>query len=400
MNSGEFLRAPTRSSPASPDSMPSPAPSSSPQAPPPPPFALSLEPLRQQITVTTTGRQETALESFLPVTTIETVELAPKAAPSLGEVLNRQPGIAMRSFGPGTTRPVVRGYDGDRVLILQDGIRTGSVSSQSGDHGEPIDATSLERVEVVRGPATLLYGSNAIGGVVNAISRHDLIHQHPHEGLKGYVTGLAGNANANAGGSAGLEYGTGNWMLWGSGGGQRTGEYNTPIGKIHNSQTRLEHGSGGIGRYGDKSFFSLSYGLNSANYGVPSGEEAGHGHEEDAVLALRRHSFRFNGGAKNLESGLDRFQLTLNYSDYNHKELIDDHIESHFFNKQFVYRTVFDQKRKGPLGGSFGFWGLCRDFRSEGEEALAPPVDQNAFAVFAGESLDLESTRLQFGGRL
>jgi len=364
-------------------------------------FTLAFDPLRQQVTVTASGRQETTLASFLPVTTIETAELAPKAAPSLGEVLNRQPGIAMRSFGPGNTRPVVRGYDGDRVLILQDGIRTGSVSSQSGDHGEPMDVTSLERIEVVRGPATLLYGSNAIGGVVNAISRHDLIHQHPHEGLKGYVTGLAGNANANGGGSGGLEYGFGNWLVWGSGGGQRTGEYNTPIGKIHNSQTRLEQGSGGLGRYSDKSFFSFSYGLNQARYGVPSSEDGAdeHGHE-DAVLALRRHSFRLNGGAKNMESGLDRVQLTLNYSDYNHRELIDGETESHFFNKQFIYRTVFDQKRKGPLSGSFGFWGLRRDFKSVGEEALSPPVDQDAFAAFAVQSLDFESTRLQFGGRL
>ena len=147
---------------------------------------------------------------------MESLELANKSAPSLGKVLENEPGIAKRSFGPGTTRPVVRGFDGDRVLILEDGMRTGTLSFQSGDHGEPIDANDLERLEVIRGPATLLYGSNAMGGFVNAVSRHGLLHQHPHEGEKGYITGLGGSTNELGGGSAGPEYGFGKSWISGS----------------------------------------------------------------------------------------------------------------------------------------------------------------------------------------
>ena len=361
-------------------------------------FDLVADVLKQSVTVTASGRMESTQEAFLPVTTIESLELSSKSAPSLGEVLERQPGIAKRSGGPGSTRPVVRGFDGDRVLVLEDGIRTGSMSSSSGDHGEPIDVDSLERIEVVRGPATLLYGSNAIGGVVNAISRHDLIHEHPHDGVRGYATAIGGSANANGGGGAGLDYGVGRWLIWGKAGGQRTGEYGTPIGTIPNSQTRSEQGAGGLSRYGDKSFLSLSYGINDAKYGVPF--DPGNKDAEAAVLALRRHAFRFNGGAKNLSGVLERVQFTLSYSDYNHKELLEDQIQSHFFNKQFIYRGVFEQDRKGRLSGSFGFWGMRRDFRTEGVEVISPPVDQNAFAVFAVESLDFEKTRVQFGGRL
>ncbi|MBK5293675.1 MAG: TonB-dependent receptor, partial [Acidobacteriia bacterium] len=361
-------------------------------------FELAADVLKQSITVTASGKMESTQESFLPVTSVESLDLSAKSAPSLGEVLEGQPGIAKRSGGPGSTRPVIRGYDGDRVLVLEDGIRTGSLSSSSGDHGEPIDPNSLERIEVVRGPSTLLYGSNAIGGVVNAISSHDLIHQHPHEGLKGYATGLAGAANANAGGSAGLEYGFRRWLLWGNGGGQRTGEYNTPIGRILNSQTRSEQAAGGFSHYGDKSFFSLSYGINGSQYGVPLSPEKDDA--EAAVLAMRRHSFRFNGGAKKMGAVLDRAQFTLSYSDYNHKELVLEDIESHFFNKQFIYRGVFEQDPNGRLLGSFGFWGMRRDFRADGADTISPPVDQNAFAVFAVESLDFEKTRVQFGGRL
>ena len=92
------------------------------------------------------------------------------AAGTLGATLENQPGIALRSFGPGPARPVVRGLDGDRVLIVEDGLRMGDLSSQSGDHGVNVNPAAATSIEVVRGPATLLYGANAIGGLVNVVT--------------------------------------------------------------------------------------------------------------------------------------------------------------------------------------------------------------------------------------
>jgi len=266
-------------------------------------FTLRLAAVRERVTVTASGREEATLDTISTTDTKDSLELTIKSAPSLGEVLENEPGIAKRSFGPGTTRPVVRGFDGDRVLILEDGMRTGTLSYQSGDHGEPIDANNLERVEVIRGPATLLYGSNSIGGVVNAISRHGLLHEHAHTGMKGYITGNGGTTNDMGGGSAGLEYGTAKWQFWLGGGGQRTGTYNTPAGEVPNSHTRSEHASGGLGRFGEKGFFSLNYNFSDARYGIPFDQE-----EEDPEvvdLVMRRHAARFNGGVKNVGSFLD-----------------------------------------------------------------------------------------------
>ena len=104
---------------------------------------------------------------------------------TLGATLENQPGVAERSFGPGPSRPVIRGLDGDRVLILEDGQRVGDLSSQSGDHGVPLNPASATRIEVVRGPATLLHGSNAIGGLVNVIS--DTIPTRAIQGSHGGV---------------------------------------------------------------------------------------------------------------------------------------------------------------------------------------------------------------------
>ena len=243
-------------------------------------FRLRLAAVRESITVTASGREESTVAAIQSVATLEQTELPLRSAASLGDVLENEPGIAKRSFGPGNSRPVIRGFDGDRVLILEDGIRTGTLSYQSGDHGEPIDVNKLERLEVVRGPATLLYGSSAIGGVVNAISRHDVFDQHTHEGVRGYITGVGGSNNGLGGGSAGFEFGTKNWEFWASGGGQRTGDYETPIGEVQNSQTRLEQTDGGLGRYGDKGFLSFNYSFTDARYGIPVDPE-----EEDPEVA-------------------------------------------------------------------------------------------------------------------
>jgi iron complex outermembrane recepter protein len=146
-------------------------------------FILRLSGPREQVTVTASGREQSTFDAFQSVTSLDSVSLVEKSHTSIGDVLDGQPGVAKRSFGPGTTRPIIRGFDGDRVLILQDGIRTGSLSFQSGDHTEPLDVLNLSRLEVVKGPATLLHGSSAIGGVVNAITGHHHVHVHPHEGF-------------------------------------------------------------------------------------------------------------------------------------------------------------------------------------------------------------------------
>jgi iron complex outermembrane receptor protein len=341
------------------------------------------------------------LETFQAVTAVDSLELATRPATSLGEVLADQPGVAKRSFGPGTTRPVLRGFDGDRVVVLQDGLPTGTVSSQSGDHGEPIDPTAVDRIEVVKGPATLLYGGSALGGVINVITGHHQVHRHPHEGTRGYISGNAGSGNSLGGGSAGFEFGTGKWLVWGDGGGQRTGDYQTPVGRVENSHTRMSNTFGGFGRYGERTLFSVNYGLQEGRYGIPFGAhedgEADHAHVD---LSFRRHNLRFNVGRKNLGSGLDHFDLALNYSDWMHKELEGDAVGTQLFNKQFIYRGLFEQKPLHGLAGRFGFSGLERHYKAAGEERLSPPVTERGFALFALEELSLSKVRFQVGGRL
>jgi len=370
-------------------------------------FSLRLAVVHEQVTVTATGREETTLEAFQAVVSLETLDLAPKAAASLGEALEHESGVAKRSFGPGTSRPVIRGFDGDRVSILQDGMATGTLSSQSGDHGEPVDASSVERIEVVRGPATLLYGTNALGGVVNIITGHHQVHPHAHRGVRGFLLATGGSNNGQGGGNGGFEIGRGKWMLFASGGGLRTGDYQSPAGTVENSHTDITHTTAGAGRFTGRSFFRFSYGDYRGQYGIPP-VPAAEGHHDDqhehaegpVDEKWRRQNLRWTGGLQNLGAGFDRFTLHLNYSDWNHSEMVEGHTHTRFFNKQFSYRGVLDQRRRGPLFGSLGAQGLRRDYHVVGEEALTPPVTQDAFAVFALQQLSLDRFRLQLGGRL
>ena len=201
--------------------------------------ALALSPIHEQVTVTTSARGEsTALEQFNSVTTLDSFDLSKDMWGTVGEALQNEAGVAKRSFGPGPSRPIIRGFDGDRVLIMNDGTRTGDLSSQSADHNVSIDPANLERIEIIRGPATLLYGSNAVGGVVNTITPQDSFRRSRPQGMRGQAVFDAGNANSQLGGNANLRYGNGNWMVWGGGGSRRTEDYDTPEGTVENSRDR------------------------------------------------------------------------------------------------------------------------------------------------------------------
>jgi iron complex outermembrane receptor protein len=358
-------------------------------------FQIMLRIVGEQVTVTSGVDEVTQSTAMQSTDTVTAIQLAERNSQSFGEALDREPGVAKRTFGPGTSRPVIRGFTGPRVVVLQDGNGTGSLGFQSGDHAEPIDVLSLEKIEIVKGPGTVLYGGSGMGGVVNAITGHE----SAHKGFRGYLTGVGSTNNYQGGGGAGVEFGTKNWLFWGNGGGQRSGDYDTPIGRITNSFTREGNGSGGLGYYSDKAFASFDYIFNKRRYGIPFDPTQ----EDPEVVFLnpRRHSVRFNGGLRDLESFVNGAQFSVQYNNYEHQEsnFFTNEVNTQFNNKTLDYRGVFDERKSSRWSGTFGFSGLHRDYSSSGEEALAPPTKQNAFALFGLQTVDFEQFSVQLGGR-
>ena len=375
-------------------------------------FQVEIASIKEQVTVTASGTEQSVFDSFQSVNSVGSTRISQRASTSLGEVLETETGVAKRSFGPGSSRPVIRGFDGDRVLVLQDGVRSGSVASQSGDHGETVDPMSAERIEVVKGPGTLLYGSNALGGVVNVIGHHE---DEAHDGVRGFLTGVGGTTDKQAGASGGLEYGFSKWLVRMSASAQRTGDYDTPLGEVPNSASRSNAMTFGGGYYGDKAYIGASYGFDVRRYGIPFAalfeEEPVEGGElptvdEEIDIRARRHNFRVSGGFRNLTNPLTSgVQFNFDYTDYRHKEIerVDDidEVGTVFDNKTFSYRSLFEQTKHGKLTGRFGFEGFGRSYEVNGAEQLIQgEVKHNAFSLFALEELDLERVKFQFGGRV
>jgi len=329
---------------------------------------------------------------FQPTSVLAGQDLAKQLSMSIGDTLESEPGVASRSFGPATTRPVIRGLGGDRVLILEDGQRTGDLSMQSADHAVTVNPAAAQRIEVVRGPATLLYGSNAIGGLVNVIT--DQILSTPLQGTTGNATFDAGTGASETGAAADVRVGNGRFALVAGGGGRHSGDVKTPEGEVINSQSRSAFGSVALSFTGAKAYFGGSYGYDDTKLGIPVVEEG--------ILQStpRKHSIALRGGAHDLTGVFEAFRATATIRRYKHEELEGEEVGTAFKNDTTELELIGNHRTFGRMKGSIGGWVLGRAFDAVGAEALSPAIDQNGVAAFVYEEVAWPHVTFQFGGRL
>jgi iron complex outermembrane recepter protein len=330
--------------------------------------------------------------SFQPTSVLAGQDLTRELASTVGATLLTQPGMALRSFGAAPARPVIRGLDGDRVLILEDGQRTGDLSSQSGDHGVTINPASASKIEVVRGPAMLMYGSNAIGGLVNVIA--DSVPDAVVTGVRGSATADLGSNAGQASGAADVWWGNARWALHAGGGGTRAGDYESPDGRIDNTQSRNGFGSVGLSWTGSKGYVGASYGYEDTRYGLP--------YVEDGLVELtpRRHLVNVKGEARNLGGFFTGVKGSFAARRYKHEEIVGSEVGTRFSNDTNELEVSATHRAAAGLSGAMGAWVMGRSFVAEGEEALSPPVDQRGVAAFLFEEFAWHHVTLQVGGRL
>ena len=282
-------------------------------------------------------------ESYQATTVLDGQELAKNLEATIGATLSEAPGVALREFGPGPARPVIRGLDGDRVAVLEDGQRMGDLSSQSGDHAVPTNPASARKIEVVRGPATLLYGANAIGGLVNVIT--DSIPTERVQGTSGNITVNLGSNGGAAGGAGDIHVGRGSVALHLGGAGTRSGNYRTPEGEVDNSSSRMAMGQVGASWVGNRSYVGASYGYDDSKYGIPVVEEG------QISLTPKRHSFSARAGAQNLDGWLQSYRATIGVRRYQHSELEGAEIGTTFHNDTIEGEALLSHRRVGRLVG-------------------------------------------------
>jgi len=337
-----------------------------------------------------------AKDSFVSFQSTEALggqELTQELQPTLGATLENQAGVALRSFGPGPARPVIRGMDGDRVLIAENGLRMGDLSSQSGDHGVNVNPASAQRIEVVRGPATLLYGANAIGGLVNVITNE--IPTAPVTRATGLLT-LDAASGAPGGGAAGnVTVGNGRFAVNFAGAGRRQNDFKSPDDTIPNSFNRAGMAQVGAAYTAATGFLGASYGYDKTHYGIPF-VEAG-----ETNLNPRRQNFTVRGEKRGMGSFFDSFRGSLGVRRYRHDELNGEEVATSFRNDTSELELLAHHGAARKLHGAIGGSVLTREFEATGEEALSPLVDQKGFAAYLYEEVDASSlVQFQLGGRI
>ncbi|MBI5277827.1 MAG: TonB-dependent receptor [Burkholderiales bacterium] len=353
--------------------------------------------------VIVTGNPLGATDLVTPAASLSGTGLALRSQGSLGETLNGLPGVSSTYFGPVASRPVIRGLDGDRVRVLANGSTLGDVSGLSYDHGVAADAIAVERIEVLRGPAALLYGGTAIGGVVNVID-----NRIPRDRIEAMAAKLdAGHVPGNREGSAAalLEGGTGRMAWHGDLFRRSSGDVRVPVqlpctngaaawvaNRICNSSARAEGASVGGSVFFDHGYAGLSAGTFSNRYGSVA--------EDEVTLAMRSRRLAFEGEWRRLSGWFERIKVQASRNDYTHTEFEAAVAGTRFAQAGNDLRVEAGHRAWHSLRG---VWGLQADgsrFSASGTEAFTPSSRTRQSAVFAYEELGVPWGRLDFGARV
>lgn len=372
----------------------------------------------------------------------------------LGEVLAKLPGVSASSFSPGASRPVLRGFGGERVKVLADGIGAIDASSTSDDHAVTIDPLLVDRIEVLRGPAVLLYGNQAIGGAVNVIGKR-IPPSVPDEAV--HIDALASLDTATDRREIGASFDVplgpnvafhvdGSWRKTGDvqipgyvaskglradlladaaeheeeGEAEEAGELReiaNRSGTLANSATETKSAGAGIAFFSGNSNLGVSFGYYDTLYGVPSRPGGGHHHEDehdhdhdhdheeeghdhgDVTIGMKQYRVDLRGVLDLGDGFFDEVRTRWGYSDYTHTEFEGDEIGTVFDVSGVEGRVELVQSERNGWRGSIGGQYSHVDFGAVGEEAFVPPNTTESFALFALQEVDLNQIELEVGGR-
>jgi iron complex outermembrane receptor protein len=287
---------------------------------------------------------------------------------------------------------VIRGFGGDRIRVLENGMGVGDASNVSEDHAVSTDPLSADRIEVVRGPATLMYGSNAVGGVVNVLD-HRIPDHVPEPAVVGAAELRCGSNAEEKSGGASLDGGFGSlgWHLDGMK--RESDDYETPLGTLTNSDIDSAAVTAGASWIAKSGFVGLSYGGFDTNYGIPNPEEP-------VRIDLEQRRWDAEGEYNASLGFLRAIRARVGHTDYRHAEVEDTgEVGNTFFNKSWEGRVELPHRQLGAFLGSFGVQYAHRDFSAVGEEAFVPPTVTKNGALFLFEEIGSDPVKVELGAR-
>lgn len=358
---------------------------------------------------------KTVAETALPVTVMSGADLQQRAASSIGATLDSSPGLANASFGPGVGQPVIRGQQGPRVQVLENGASSGDASGVSADHAVTVEAMLAESIEVLRGPSTLLYGGGAIGGVVNVIDNRipkQAVDGQLFDGVSGAIEYRHDNNDDGNTSVFKLDGGSGaiGWHLdgvyrdWGDieipgSAFNRAHIVDTPdsSGFVGNTAGRNHGLSGGVSWLFDSGYLGVSVSDMSNYYGIP----AVAGGESGIHIDMQQQRYDVAGEWGDLGDLVEALRWRLTYTDYAHEELEDTGaVGTRFTNKTWQNRVELVH---GEIAGWHGVVGLQlkrSDFAALGEESFVPESITQSAGLFAVEDYHFDDVIYELGLRV
>ena len=412
----------------------------------------------EEVHVTGVLRDRSANELAQSVSVVREQTLERITSSSLGETLAGQLGVSSSFFSAGSSRPIIRGLAGARVRIMEDGIDSMDASTLSVDHAVSIDPLVAEQIEIFRGPTTLLYGSGAVGGVVNTVTNR-IPEYAPDDGFEGVVELRGDTAADSRSGVLALD-GGGEYFAWHLDGVSReTDDYEIPgfadleageegyeehaddldeehaedheealPGLVENSDLRGEAFSLGGSWLRDNGFLGVSVSGFETNYGIPGHhaphedeehhdldegdheDEVGHaddddddgheGEEEVVRVDMKQTRVDLKGGWVGLSGAIEAINLRFGANDYEHVELEGEEIGTRIENDAYEGRLEFMHTPWGAWDGAFGLQISERDYSAIGAGAFVPPVHTSSYGAFVIEQRDVASWQVSLGARL
>jgi iron complex outermembrane recepter protein len=365
-----------------------------------------------EIIVTANRSDQTLFQQVQPTTVLKGDELQLKLQPTLGETLNNEPGVSSTSFGPGASRPIIRGLGDDRVRILQNGTSVLDVSNVSPDHAVAADPLSIRSVEIVRGPATLLYGPNTIGGVVNVMDDRIATERFTGSSPTGKYETQYGSVDDLYSQSGAITWGTGPIVFHLDGFDRETSDIDIPgfarsaekraadplppggveaRGTVPNSATESK-GAGLGGSYiWDGGYLGLSFSGIDSTYGTVG--------EPDVTIDLRQRRWDLRGASYTPAPWIKEIGYKVGYSDYEHTEFEGPNAGTQFLTEGIDARAEVLHNKIGLMEGAFGVESQWSEFSALGTEAFLPVVDNQVHSLFFFEEIAKEQFRYQFGAR-
>ncbi len=362
-------------------------------------------------------------------------ELARDLRPTIGETLARQPGVSATSFGPNASRPVLRGFQGERIRVLSDGIGSIDVSNTSVDHAVAINPLLAERVEVLRGPSALLFGSSAVGGVVNVVDTR-IPRTVPEAGYR--LSGIASYgsaANERSIASAGDVAVTDTIVLHADGSYAKTDDLRIggfALSRAQRAQSLATAATGAVGEDGidfaanaairdrlpntasetwtagvgasiitDTGNLGIAYSHYDSLYGVPIRYATQEGQEQEAPrLDIVQNRIDLRGEVETGGGFLDKIRVRAGAAEYRHFELEPDNaIGTAFYNKGLEGRLELVQAKRGVWQGASGVQYFARDFDVVGDEAFLPRNSTEQVGLFTLQQVNLGAIRAEAGVR-